>query len=64
MSHTGQQGPANTESLRPEFPGTVIVVAEGVRRRRRGILSRNLKDYAKSKIAVMTPEHYLKTTLA
>lgn len=28
------------------------------------ILSRNLKDYAKSKIAVMTPEHYLKTTLS
>lgn len=28
------------------------------------ILSRNLKDYAKSQIAVMTPEHYLKTTSA
>lgn len=28
------------------------------------ILSRNLKDYAQSKIAVMTPEHYLKTISA
>lgn len=28
------------------------------------ILSRNLKDYTKSQIAVMTPEHYLKTTSA
>lgn len=28
------------------------------------ILCRNLKDYTKSQIAVMTPEHYLRTTSA